>query len=172
VIYDPSAQEAISGGDVLAHNIDLNGLAGVIDRTAAVKWLKLRAGKGPQAIRVFPNDALHRRGERIDILIDGVSGRSLVMFNIAGDGTVQFLYPVGSDPTVVKDMEYRLSLQAREPLGADQLVAITSSTENPQLLKGLRQLDHVRNPAHVPDIVNQYASGDATLGSVGIYTAP
>jgi hypothetical protein len=172
VIYDAAAQEAIAGGDVLAHNVDRKDLAGVIDRTAAVKWLKMRAGKGPQPIRVLPNDGLHRKGEQIEVSIGGVSGRNLVLFNIAGDGTVQFLYPVGADRPVIKDPEYRLSLQAREPLGADQLVAITSSVDMSQLQRMLRGLDRVRNPLRAADLVNQYARGDATLGSVGVYTAP
>jgi hypothetical protein len=172
LVWDPATQEAIAGGDVIAHNVGRADLPGVVDRTAAVRWVKLRAGKGPQPIQVFPNDRLHHKGERIEIAVGGVTGRSLILFNIAGDGTVQFLYPIGSDPALVDEAEYRLKLQVREPLGADQLVAISSSRELPELQQALRQLDRTRNPARIWNIVNKHAEGDAAMGSVGVYTAP
>lgn len=172
LVYDISTQEVIGGGDVLARNVEVRDLAGVIDRTAVVKWLQLRAGKGPQPVRVFPNDQVHRRGDQIEVSIGGVENRSLVLFNISGDGTVQFLYPVGSDPSLIKDREHRLTLQAKDPLGADQIVAITASQDMSQLKQAIQALDRSRRATRIPEFVNQFATGDALVGSVGIFTAP
>lgn len=171
VVWDAATRDVIAGGDVIAHNIDGKELDAIVDRAATVRWLKMLAGKGPQPIRVSPNDRLHRKGEHVEIAVGGVSGRNLVLFNLAGDGALQLLYPLGSDPPVIQSSEYRVSLVAREPLGADQIVAITSRQRMPQLEQSLRQLDRLRNPAKIIDILSQHVAGDALVGTVGIFTA-
>ncbi|WP_159727944.1 hypothetical protein [Methylosinus sp. Ce-a6] len=169
IIWDAATRDALAGGDVLAHNIDAHELDVVIDRAATVRWLKLVAGKGPLPIRVSP-EGLHRKGERVEIVIGGVAGRNLLLFDLTGDGVLQLLYPLASDPRVVQSSEYRLNFLAGEPFGADQIVAVASTRGLPQLEQALRQLDRLRNPAKVVDILTQFAGGDVQLGTVGIFT--
>jgi hypothetical protein len=171
VVWDAATRDVIAGGDVLAHDIGDKQLDSIVDRAATVRWLKMFAGKGPQPIRVFPNDTVHRKGENVEIAVGGVAGRNLVLFSLAGDGTLQFLYPLGSDPAVIENLEYRVTLVGREPLGADQIVAITSTRRMPLLEQSLKQMDRLRNPAKVIDILSQYVAGDARVGTVGIFTA-
>ena len=172
LIWDAATHEVIAGGDVVARNIEGAALAHVIDRTAAVRWLKLRSGRGPQPIQIFPNGKVHKKGQNIEVVIGGVEGRSLVLFNLAGDGTFQLLYPLGSDPPFMKQKEYRVTLVARDPLGSDQIIAISSTRRMNELEKALKQLDRTRSPGKVVEIVAEHAGGDAWLGSAAIFTAP
>jgi len=169
IIWDAATRDALAGGDLLAHNVDAHELDVLIDRAATVRWLKLVAGKGPLPIRVSP-EGLHRKGERVEIVIGGIAGRNLLLFDLTGDGVLQLLYPLASDPPVVQTSDYRLTVVAGEPFGADQIIAIASTRSMPQLEQALRQLDRLRNPAKVIDIVSQFAGGDAQLGAVGIFT--
>jgi hypothetical protein len=121
-------------------------------------------------MRVTP-EGLRRKGERVEITIGGVAGRNLLLFDLTGDGVLQLLYPLASDPPVVQSSDYRLSVVAGEPFGADQIIAIASTRPMPQLEQALRQLDRLRNPAKVIDIVSQFSNGEAQLGTVGIFTA-
>lgn len=170
IVWDAATRDVLAGGDVLAHNVDAKELDVLIDRAAAVRWVKLLAGKGPLPIRVFPDDRLHRKGERVELAIGGVAGRNLLLFDLTGDGVLQLLYPLGSDPPVVRSSEYRLTVVAGEPLGADQIVAVASARSLPQLEQALRQLDRLRNPAKLVDSLSQYAGGGAQVGTVGIFT--
>ena len=77
-------------------------------------------------MKVGPDDSLHRNDTLVHIELNDVKGRSMIMFNIAGDGTVQMLYPLGSDLASMPDQNYRFPVRVREPFGHDQIVAITS----------------------------------------------
>ena len=70
-------------------------------------------------MRVLPDDKVHRNDSKVTVEIGGVSGRALILLNIAGDGTVQLLYPVGTDPKIVREADYRLPVRVRGPFGAD-----------------------------------------------------
>lgn len=169
LVWDAATRDALAGGDVLAHNVDAHELDVLIDRAATVRWLKLVAGKGPLPMRISP-EGLRRKGERVEIVISGIAGRNLLLFDLTGDGVLQLLYPLPSDPPVVQSSDYRLSVVAGEPFGADQIVAIASTRSMPQLEQALRQLDRLRNPAKIIDIVSRFAGGDAQLGTIGIFT--
>jgi len=79
-------------------------------------------------VRVLPDDKVHRRDERVHVQVSGIAQRSLVMFNIAGDGTVQDLYPRGSDKRIIDTPDFKIEMKVSEPFGADQVFAISSST--------------------------------------------
>lgn len=172
VLWDPATREVLAGGDVIARNVDRNDLPGVIERTAAVRLLKLRAARTPQSIRVIPDDKLHHKGARVEIEVGGLAGKSLVLFNIAGDGTVQMIYPIGSDAPIRSDAIYRLQLLVREPLGADQIVAVTASRRLAELETAIRQLDRRRNPMKISELISQYAAADVLVGAAGLFTGP
>ena len=172
LIWDPSSHDVIAWGDVVAYKIDKADLPGVIDRSAAIRDLKQMATKAPQSIRVTPDDALHHNESNVEIVVNDVAGRALVLFDISGDGTVQTLYPIGSDPPVIASAEYRLSVRVREPFGADQIVAITSQQRMTALERALTQYDQRRSPEQILQLVQRYAPADARIGSTGLFTAP
>ena len=172
LVWDPASRDVLAGADVVARGIDRTDLPSVIDRLAAVNGFKRLATQGPQSVRVLPNDGLHRRDDRIDVQVSGVAQRSLLMFNIAGDGTVQTLYPIGSDPAVIATADYKFKVRVGEPFGADQVVAVTSSQPLGDLEQALKTMNQRRTAVEVYRTIEALAPPDARIGAAGIYTAP
>jgi hypothetical protein len=172
LVWDPSSRDVVSGGDIVAHNVDHDDLSVIIDRMAAIRWFKLRSAKAPQEMKVFPNDTLHRKGEQVEIAIHGLARRSLILFNIAGDGTLQFIYPLGSDPPIIENSEHRITLQVREPFGADRIVSVSATQRQTELEQAIRQLDRRRNPLKISQLVDRYDTADLRVGLIGLFTAP
>jgi hypothetical protein len=172
LIWDPVSLDVLAGADVVARGIDRTDLASVIDRVAAVNGFKRLAATSPQAVRLLPDDKVHRRDARIDVQVSGVAQRSLLMFNIAGDGTVQALYPIGSDARVIGTPDYKYQVRVSEPFGADQVVAISSEQRLGDLEEALKKMSQRRTAAEVFKLVERYAPPDARIGATNIYTAP
>jgi len=173
LIWDPGSLDVLTGADVVARGIDRAGLARVIDRVAAVNAFKRLAAKGPQPVRILPDDKVHRRDERVDVQVSGIAQRSLVMFNIAGDGTVQDLYPRGSDKRIIDTADFKLEMRVSEPFGADQVVAISSTQRLGDLEEALKKVSQQRRTAvEIFKLVERLAPADARIGATGLYTAP
>src|SRR5262249_43207647 len=141
VVWDPSSSDVLANGDVVAYRMEKNELPSVIDQIAAIARVKRLTVKSPQPMRVTPDDRLHPSGTEIEVQIDDVAGRSLILFNIAGDGTVQALYPLGSDELVIRDRVFKLTVRVREPFGADRVVAVTGKRPMTELQSALNQIN-------------------------------
>jgi uncharacterized caspase-like protein len=172
LVWDPATLDVLAGGDVVAHQIKRKDLPNVIDWVAAVNGFKRLAAKAPQTVRVLPGDKVHARGSRIEVQVSGVAQRSLLLFNMTGDGTVQVLYPVGSDPRVLATPDYKFSVIVGEPFGADQVVAITSSQPLNDLEQVLKAINQQFAAVEVYRSVERYAPADARIGAASLYTAP
>ena len=172
IVWDPVSRDVISWGDVVAYKVDKADLANVIDRTAAIRELKQMATNAPQVIKIAPDDRLHRNQSQVQIELSELAGRALILFNIAGDGTVQLLYPIGSDAMVVPSATLRFPVQVRGPFGADQVVAITSGQRMKELEQVLAQLERRRSAAQMIRLLQRYAPRDVRIGSAGLFTAP
>jgi len=172
LIWDPKSRDVISWGDVVAYKVDLNDLVTVIDRTAAIRELKKIATKSPQAVRVAPDDAQHHNNQPVQIELSDVAGRAAILFDISGDGTIQMLYPIGSDAARPQAGSLRLPLRVREPFGAEQVVAITSAERITDLEQALLQLDKRKTPGQLIKIMAKFLPADARVGSIGFFTAP
>ena len=172
LLWDPVAHEAIAGGDKVALDVDVEDLPGVIDRTAGVRDLKTLIVKSPQALRVLPDASLHRKGTRIEVEVGDLAGRSLVMADITGSGTVQMLYPMKPAETAASTGDVRIPFVVRDPYGADQVVAITSTGPMDGLVTALRALDKRRSAAEVADVIRRFGPPDARIGLVGLFTVP
>jgi hypothetical protein len=172
LIWDPASLDVLAGADVVARGINRADLGSVINRVAAVNGFKRLAARGPQAVRILPDDKVHRRDARMDVSVSAVAQRSLLMFNIAGDGTVQILYPIGSDPRIIADPDYKFQVRAGEPFGADQVVAISSAQRLSDLEQALRKMSQRRTALEAFKLVERYAPADARIGAAGLYTAP
>ncbi len=172
LIWDPASLDVLTGADVVARGIDRAALASVIDRVAAVNGIQRLAAKGPQPVRILPDDKVHRRDERVDVQVSGIAQRSLVMFNIAGDGTVQDLYPKGSDKRIIDTPDFKLKMAVSEPFGADQVVAISSTQRLGDLEEALKKVSQLRKAVEILKLVERLAPADARIGATGLYTAP
>ncbi len=172
LVWDPNARVASIGQTVIAYKVEQGELPGVIDRTAAVRALKDLSTAKPQVMHVSPAAETRHRGEKIEIDIENVANRSLVLFNIAGDGTVQALYPLGADPRVLEAKTYRLTVQIREPFGTDAIVAVTGAQPMDQLEQGIRQISHFRSAGQALRLVEATAPNDARIGLVTLSSVP
>lgn len=172
LIWDPTSHDVIAWGDVIAYNVDAADLPSVIDRTAAIRALKQYSTRSPQVMRVSPDDRQHHRGQKIEIDLSDVGARAVIIFNVSGDGTVQMLYPINSDPSPPTSKNLTLTLRVREPFGAEQIIAITSRERMVELEKTFLQLDQRRAPGQIIKILQRYALADARIGSIGFFTTP
>jgi hypothetical protein len=172
LIWDPASHDVVSWGDVVAFAIDPGDLPSVIDRAMAIRELKRIANKEPQQIKVTPDDSLHHQASLVHVDMTDVAGRALILFNIAGDGTVQMLYPMGSDPYIVQSAHFSFPVRVREPFGSDQLIVVTSQQRMTALEQALRGLDRRRSAVQMINMIKRYAPGDARIGSAGLFTAP
>ena len=172
LIWDPKSRDVIAWGDVIAYQVELSDLVTVIDRTAAIRELKRIATKSPQAVRVAPDDARHHNDSAVQIELSDVAGRAAILFNISGDGTIQMLYPIGSDAAPTQTGSLRLPLRVREPFGAEQVVAITSAQRVTELEQALLQLNRRRAPGQMIKVMAKYLPADARVGSIGFFTTP
>jgi hypothetical protein len=172
LIFDARSGDVIAGGDVVARAIAPADLPGVVDRTAAVRALKQLATHSVQSIRLIPDDRLHHRGRRVEVEIGELEGRALLLLNIAGDGTVQMLYPTSSDPALPSSAEFHLPIEVREPFGADQLVAITAPERMAQLEQAVSKLSDRRSAAQVVNQLGRAGEGGIRIGTIGVFTAP
>lgn len=172
IVWDPASRDVIASGDVVAYRINKDDLPGIVDRTAAIRLLKQTATNAIQVIKVGPDDSLHRNQSQVQIELSNVAGRALVLFNIAGDGTVQMLYPVGKDQPILSSADFRFPVRVQEPFGADQIVAVTSAQRMTELEQVLAQLNRRRAATQVIKMMQRYAPRDARIGSTGLFTAP
>jgi uncharacterized caspase-like protein len=172
LVWDPASGDVLAGADVIAYRMKKDDLPSAIDRAAAVRELKRLAATAPQSVKVTPNDKLNHNDSRVAVEIGDVKGRALVLFNIAGDGTVQMLYPIEKDPLTLRDAEYRLPVRVRPPFGSDLVVAVTSAQPMPQLEQAIRALNQRRGALQALWMLDRYRPADAKVGAASIFTAP
>src|SRR6266478_3432318 len=172
LIWDPVSHDIIAWGDVIAYGVDLPELSTVIDRTAAIRTLKGIATQSPQVMRISPDDRPHHDGQTVNIDLSEVAGRAVVLFNVSGDGTIQMLYPTGSDVSPVRSANLRIPLRVRDPFGAEQVVAVTSQQRMVDFERALQQMNLRRSSGLVIKSLERYMPADARVGSVGFFTLP
>jgi hypothetical protein len=172
LVWDAATGDVLAAADVIAYRVEKADLPSLIDRAAAVAAIKTLATMTPQPIRVVPDDRLYHQDGKLNVEIGGMNGRALVLFNIAGDGTVQLLYPAGTDPKLVADANYRLPVRVRPPFGSDLVVAVTSQQPMPSLEQALKTLNQRRGAWEALKSIDRYAPADGRIGATGIFTAP
>jgi hypothetical protein len=171
LLWDPKSGDVVSNGDVIAYRAAKSDLPSIVDRAAAVAGIKKLAAKSPQSIKVSPDDKLHHDNSKVVVDVAGVAKRALIVLNIAGDGTVQALYPKNSDAPFMAAADYRLPVVVRSPYGADQIVVVTSEQRMLALEEALQQLNQRRSAVQAMRMIERYAPKDARIGTVGIFTA-
>ncbi len=172
LIWDPKSRDVIAWGDVIAYKVDARDLVTIVERTAAIRELKRIATKSPQPLRVAPDDTQHHNDEPVQIELTDVAGRAVMLFDISGDGTIQMLYPIGSDAAPTSAGSLRLPLRVREPFGAEQVVAISTTQRLTDLEQALIQLNRRKAPGQMIKVMAKYLPPDARVGSIGFFTAP
>ncbi|MEM7429762.1 MAG: caspase family protein [Pseudomonadota bacterium] len=181
LIWDFATGDIItSSGDVLARigpSARPARAQGVID-----KWLLLRdiaklSEKRPLSLRVGPDDSLHRAGSQVTISVSGQQHDKLIVFNLAVDGTVQYLIPVHHDPNphyrgqLVPGETLEFPLKVVPPFGADHLIALSAPRVNHALIDALNSLNGRKAAGEGRVLIRELLKGETfQLGQVGLFT--
>lgn len=183
LVWDTKAGEVVaSSGDIVAR-------PGPGPNTARIqalvdKWLLLRdlgayAESQPLSLRINAGNATHRSGAELEVLLTGHGHQNLTLFNLAVDGTVQFLVPWPTSPNknyhgkVRPGATFAFGLQVGKPFGADHLVALTSPKPMTGLHREILSLDNKKAAGHLRSIIaGHLKNATYQLGSVGLFTAP
>ena len=171
LVFDPQKREAIAGGDVVASGVGAGDMPFIVDRMAALDTLKRLSETNPQTVRVMPSDTVHREGERVGVTVSELTGRKLVLFDITGDGTVQFLYPGERDTDAEMSATFDLDLSVVAPFGTDLLVAVTAETPMPELVEFLKQNDRRRTAGNIAKRLGELLPEGARVGFTVLYTS-
>jgi hypothetical protein len=168
LVWDAQKKEALVAGDVIAHGIEAQDVPAVVDRVQAVDELKKLSAKAPQTIELLPDNKLHHRGEIVTFRASGVQNKYLIIFNIAGDGTVQYLFPKNRDKAQIDAAEWKLSdIVVQEPFGSDTVIAISSDQRLEALEGALRKLDGLRKAGQVPKLIEEQLPKPPAVARVG-----
>lgn len=175
LIWDAARQEVVTAqGDLAATGIGADALQGVADKARMLALGREFGRGGVLEMRLLPGDREHRRGETVAFALNRRPYPYLVVFSIAGDGTIQHHYPLKGEPAALPvERSFELKFEVGPPFGADHLVAIAS----PEPLDGLRTavqaLNDTRNlPEAARVLRSQLAGKTYALGIQGLFTKP
>ncbi|MBF0138471.1 MAG: caspase family protein [Magnetococcales bacterium] len=155
---------------------DLPNVQNAVNKYVATEEIKRLITRNSLKMSLLPDDKLHQAGEKITFRVEGFEKTFFTLFNLASDGSVNFLYPLANeqakDPLEIPlGKPYELHLTVEPPYGADHIVAITSSAPLTALQQELRQMDGQKQANKVPEILRKHLSGDGwQMGIHGLYT--
>jgi hypothetical protein len=174
IVWDARSKEALSGGDVVARNVSAEDVPWVADRIAAGRSIAALAEKRPQTIKLLPNDSLHKLNEKLTLEATGLKGKHLIIFDLAGNGTVQYLFPGRGEESIIPKDRWTLAFQVIPPFGLDQVVAISSNKRLSELESALMRIDRTSAAGSAPQIIQKFmeANPDLRIGLATIATAP
>ena len=149
LIFDPpSGALANKVRDIVAENLDADGLKTAIEADRALTALQQLALRGTLPIAFSPNDGVQPEGTKIEFTVAGVQGRYLTVFDLTATGSVHFLYPTGPDDSdPVANGEFSLEATVTPPFGADNLVVLSTDRAPAALRDELKRLDGAKEPA-------------------------
>lgn len=172
-----------SRGDRVAENLtSAEQLSGVIMKRRAVSQLagsanerQLKVDIGPR-----PKGQLYRKGESVDLAVTHRGGEAwLTAFNLAGDGTVQLLYPLEGDGdgrmVAGQTRVVMARTKAVAPFGVDNVVALATPSEPKVLRAALKRIDGRRDATVAAGLVRDEldaAKGQAAMALGELYTGP
>ncbi|MBF8274343.1 MAG: DUF4384 protein [Magnetococcales bacterium] len=163
---------APAGGD----SAKLPDVQKVVDKWRAVEVIKQLSDGKSLSISLKPHDGVHPLGAKMTYMIGGHEQKFFTLFNLAADGTVNFLYPL--DDGKIKDpleiplgKPYNLVLKAEPPLGSDHVVAIASSAPLTGLHQAMKPLDGKPEAEKVLGLLHTHLAGkEYKMGIHGSYT--
>ena len=184
LVWDAGRRQVVSEmGDVVAHDIGVGGLTGVVDKWEAVRAIRALSAHASLRLRIDSGDGIHREGDRIALRIDGRSHPRLTVFSLSGNGAVHYLYPqarFGDPAEIPVGTAFELNdIVVEEPFGADHVVAVSAATPLDSLNAALSRLSCVRMPCRpaareAAEVLAEAAARARgwSSGILGLYTGP
>ena len=181
--WDEPAGELLSAaGDLLATGLRLSNpldaqarLRGVFDKRSAMQMLHRSSRPKLLKASLQPDATSHVKGQLVEPSFHGQHGEYLLVLNLAGDGTVQMVYPLSAygDPLRHGFRPWSLALQVADPLGEDHMVALAFREPQPELLLALNLLNGTRAPLKVAALLKPYLKARTVeVGLLGMFSRP
>ena len=184
--WDASTREVFDKlGNTQASRVAAGDLQAVVDSAHAIDAIRqmtlasgldmrlLLPGESVLSAPSIASDRTHVRGTHLTLVATGREYPYFVLFNITGNGTVQFLYPLterADPPTIDPASPYQLPLNVSAPFGADHIVAVASAHEL-AAVKTLRKLDGQKEAVLAANELARSASDpQVRVGMQGIFT--
>lgn len=172
-------------GDLVAARITRDDIRGLAERELASRQLLALSLDRPREIRLRDGDKRYALGERI--VVDarrrqaGSEPEHYLLFNIAGTGQVQFLYPRlklngfpqdKEDPVLLPTDGPLTQIAATPPIGADMLVLVTSPRPLAGLITDITKLNNHVEPLRAVELVRKVLDDGVRIGIQPIFTGP
>ncbi len=181
--WDYATGEIVSSsGDVVARlgrQTSAKSVQPIIDKWHLLRELEELAQSRPLTLRLDKKDGVHRAGTRLNIELSGHRHTKLIAFNLAVDGTVQYIIPEPLSPypfyhgKLVAGEKFEFPLDVSKPFGADHFVALAVPEYNTDLLRVLEGLNNQKAARALRGKLIRLLKGkDFQLGQVGLFTAP
>lgn len=172
-----------SRGDRVAEKLtSAEALTGVINKRKAVSELAGSANERVIRVAIGPRKPgeLYRNGETVDLAVTHRGAAAyLTAFNLAGDGTVQRLYPLEGDGdgrmAAGQTRVVMARTRASAPFGVDNVVAVATPGDPAQLRQALARMDGKREALAAAAAVRDQldlARGQAAMSLGELYTGP
>jgi hypothetical protein len=163
LVYDPASRQLLNNvRDMVAENLDLQGLKTAIEADQALKDLQTLRFNGTLPIAFSPDDGIHAEGTQIGFSVPDVGGRFLTIFDLTTTGTVHFLWPLGpEDVDPWSERTFSLDAVVTPPFGADNLVVLATDAPPEAFRAELRRIDGKREPAALIERLEAAVGGQA-----------
>ncbi|MEQ1578073.1 MAG: caspase family protein [Hyphomicrobium sp.] len=173
VLWDGATGNAIDySGAVLAFGIAKTDILKVEQRVSAFRILARLASGRAIDTALNPGDRNLKNGERFELAISGIYGRHLILINLAGNGTVQFLFPAGNAPNYMDKNELTIPLKVGAPFGSDTIVVVASSQRRRELEADLKSIDEKTASLDLAALLEKGLDAEDRLGLATYTTVP
>lgn len=183
LLLDVRSGELLStAGDLLLSALDIARprefvarLRGALDKRSAMLALRGSARRTMLKAKLGPDSKHHALGTRIEPAFSGQHGEYLIVLNLAGDGTVQLVYPLAKQGDVLRHGKrpWSLALQVAQPLGEDHLIAMAFAEPQSELMEAIESLDGTRTPLQLVALLKSALSNaEVEIGIVGMFSRP
>jgi hypothetical protein len=179
LVFDAQGHSVFSAaGELVATDVISRAqLAGIAEREVALRRLLALSTTRPREIRLEKGDKRYLAGEKIVAdarkqTADPSGDEYYLLFNIAGSGVVQFLYPLSRDPEVLPRDRPFDEIEAQPPFGSDTLVLIVSPRSLRHLIDEQHKLDGGVAALDAVDLVEKALAADMRIGLQRLFTAP
>jgi Caspase domain len=157
---------------VLAYGVPQSALPAVAKRVSTTAALAELAAQSPLQVSLSPEVRDFASGQSFKLVIEGIYGRHLIIVNLAGNGEVEYLFPIGNaDPLIMED-RLAIPMHAAPPFGSDMLIILGSKNRQTNLELDLSLLDKQSKPDELLSAIQgRFGSGDL-LGIISYGTHP
>lgn len=163
-------------GGMVAENVDQEAARYVVNKWAAIKFLKSKMLSYPVKMSLPRGDHRYKVRELVEIEITDVNYPYVTLFNLPPDGKVEFFLPRPNRPReATKRWSGRLYKQkfrvSNPPYGAEHLVAIYSKEVLNGLHVALRGMKTAKSAQALRNVLEEaLGRQDVQVGVLSIYT--